>query len=119
MTSTSMRRQALDNGDKTPVAVLNLANRGTTLQRDSIGSVTKVIQMETLNKDGKDETLEGEHKYLTDTARRQEMRSHKSWLMGMTDSRSPDMDRGMMDDTQDLTEMYEQMCEVTAGDWDW
>ena len=34
--------------------------------------------------------------------------------MGIAVFRSPDMDQGMMDDTQDLTKMNEQMCGVTA-----
>ena len=108
VTTTSMRRQALGNGYKSPEAVPTLLNREAPLQRDSIGSITKVIQVETLNKDGKDETLVGEHKNLAETAGRPRMRSRKLWLMGMTDSRSPDMHRGMIDDTQDLSEMYEQ-----------
>ena len=73
--STSMRRQALEKGDKTPEVVPTLPNRGTPLQRDSIGSITKGIQVETLNEDGKDETLVGEDKNLADTARRPGMRS--------------------------------------------
>ena len=34
--------------------------------------------------------------------------------MGITDVRSPDMDQGMMDNTQDLTKMNEQMFGTTA-----
>ena len=91
-----MRRQALDNGVETPEDVPTLPIRGTPLQRDSIGSITKGIQVETLNEDGKDETLEWEHMNLAVTAGRPGLRSHKLWSMGVTDSRSPDMDRGMM-----------------------
>ena len=42
------------------------------------------------------------------------MRSHKLWPRWITDFKSPDIVQGMMDDTQDLTKMYEQMCGVTA-----
>ena len=62
VTSISMRRQALDDGDKTPEAVSTLPNRGTPFQRDSIGSATKGREVEMLNEYGEDETLEGEQK---------------------------------------------------------
>ena len=58
--------------------------------------------METLDEDGKEETLERKYKKLTDTAGRQEIRS-------------PDNDKRMMDDYQNLTKMFEQVCAVTVG----
>ena len=58
--------------------------------------------MLTLNKDGKDETLEGVHKKLTDIAGGQGMRS-------------PNNDQRMMNKAQDLTKMYEQVCDATVG----
>ena len=79
-----------------------MPNRGTPLQLDSIGSANKGIQMEMLNEDGKDETLEGVHKKLTDIAGGQGMRS-------------PNNDQRMMNKAQDLTKMYEQVCDATVG----
>ena len=57
--------------------------------------------MEMLNEDGKDETLEVVHKKFTDIAGGQGMRS-------------PNKDHRMMNEAQDLTEMYEQVCDATV-----
>ena len=75
-------------------------NRGTPLQLDSIGSANKGIQMEMLNKGGKDETLEVVHKKFTDIAGGQGMMS-------------PNKDHRMMNKAQHLTEIYEQSCNAT------
>ena len=58
--------------------------------------------MEMLNEDGKDETLEEVHKKLTDIAGGQGMRS-------------PNNDQRMMNKAQDLTKIYEQVCDATVG----
>jgi hypothetical protein len=71
--------------------VLALPNRGKALQQDSMGSANKGIQLETLNKE-----REGEHKKLTDTDGR----------LGM---RSPERDRRMRDDAQDLSRICKQV----------
>ena len=53
LTSTSMRKQTLDNEDKSTVAMLVLTNRGTPLQQGSIGSAHEETEMETLDTDGR------------------------------------------------------------------
>ena len=48
-----MRKQTLDNEDKSTVAMLVLTNRGTPLQQGSIGSAHEETEMETLDTDGR------------------------------------------------------------------
>ena len=72
------------------------------------------VLVETNTRDDTDGTLRGEHEHLQDTVGRPRMRSKKPWSMGITDFRSPDMDQEMMDDTQDLTKIQEQICGMTA-----
>ena len=70
--------------------------------------------METNTRDDTDGTLEVEHEHMRDTVGRPGLRSHKPWSMGITGFRLPNIDQGMMDDTQDLTKMHEQMHGVTS-----
>ena len=80
VTSTSTRKQTLDNEDKSTVAMLVLTNRGTPLQQGSIGSAHKETEMETLDTDGR---------------------------LGMGSS---DMDQRMRDDAHDPTNMSNDAC---------
>lgn len=87
LTNTSMQQQALNNGGETLEAVPTLPIRGIPFQRDGIGSMTEGVQVEIDNTDDTDETLEGEHKQLQDTAGRPGLSSHKLWSMGITNSK--------------------------------
>ena len=109
-----MRQQALSNRGKTTKAAPTSPSGGVPLQRDDIGSLTAGFKVETHTRDDTNGTLEGEHEQLQDTDGKPGMRSHEPWLMGITNSISPDMDHGMMDATQDLTKMHEQMFGVSV-----
>ena len=89
-----MGQQALSNRGETLKATPTLPSGEVPLQRDDIGSLTEGFKLETNTRDDTDGSSEREHEHLQHTDGRPRMRSHKPWLMGITNSRSTAMARG-------------------------
>ena len=95
-----MGQQALTNGGRTLEVVPTLPSGGTALLRDGSG------------------TLNRKQEHLRDAVGRPGMRSHKPWSMGIANVGSPNMDQGLMDDTQDPTKINDQIDRnKTASNW--